>query len=110
MKLKIKKDEILKGLQRIQGVVDKKNTMPILSNMLLTADSNGVEIVATDLEIGLRGRYSSEVEKPGSITISAKKMYEIVRELPVEDIEIKVEDGNWAKIVSGQSHFKLVAL
>ncbi|OGW34072.1 MAG: DNA polymerase III subunit beta [Nitrospirae bacterium GWD2_57_9] len=110
MKLKIKKEEILKGLQRIQGVVEKKNTMPILSNMLLTADSNGVEIVATDLEIGLRGRYSAEVEKPGSITISAKKMYEIVRELPAEDIEIKVEDGNWAKIVSGQSHFKLVAL
>jgi DNA polymerase-3 subunit beta len=56
MKLKIKKDEILKGLQRIQGVVDKKNTMPILSNMLLIADSKGVEIVATDLELGLRGR------------------------------------------------------
>ncbi len=49
MKLKINKEEILKGLQRIQGVVEKKNTMPILSNMLLTADGNGVEIIATDL-------------------------------------------------------------
>ena len=110
MKLKIKKEEILKGLQRIQGVVEKKNTMPILSNMLLTADSNGVEIVATDLEIGLRGRYAAEVEKPGAVTVSAKKMYEIVRELPAEDIQIKVEDGNWVKIISGQSQFKLVAL
>ena len=110
MKLKIKKEEILKGLQRIQGVVEKKNTMPILSNMLLTADSNGIEIVATDLEIGLRGRYAAEVEKPGAVTVSAKKMYEIVRELPAEDIQIKVEDGNWVKIISGQSHFKLVAL
>ena len=110
MKLKIKKEEILKGLQRIQGVVEKKNTMPILSNMLLTADDNGVEIVATDLEIGLRGRYAAEVERSGSVTVSAKKMYEIVRELPVEDIQIKVEDGNWVKIISGQSHFKLVAL
>ncbi len=110
MKLKIKKDEILKGLQRIQGVVEKKNTMPILSNMLLTADSNGVEIVATDLEIGLRGRYAAEVEKPGSVTVSAKKMYEIVRELPAEDIQIKVEDGNWVKIAAGHSQFKLVAL
>ena len=110
MKLKIKKEEILKGLQRIQGVVEKKNTMPILSNMLLTADESGIEIVATDLEIGLRGRYAAEVEKQGSVTVSAKKMYEIVRELPSEDIQIKVEDGNWVKIQSGQSQFKLVAL
>ena len=110
MKLKIKKDEILKGLQRIQGVVDKKNTMPILSNMLMVADSKGVEIVATDLEIGLRGRYAAEVEAPGAVTVSAKKMYEIVRELSQDDIQIRVEDGNWVKIISGRSQFKLVGL
>jgi DNA polymerase-3 subunit beta len=110
MKLKIKKEEILKGLQRIQGVVEKKNTMPILSNMLLSADGNGVEIIATDLEIGLRGRYAADVEKPGSVTVSAKKMYEIVRELPAEEIQIKVEDNNWVKIHSGHSQFKLVGL
>jgi DNA polymerase-3 subunit beta len=108
MKLKIKKDEILKGLQRIQGVVDKKNTMPILSNMLL--DGKGIEIVATDLEIGLRGRYEAEVEKPGAVTVSAKKMFEIVRELPEENIQIRVEESNWVKIVSGRSQFKLVGL
>jgi DNA polymerase-3 subunit beta len=110
MKLKIKKDEILKGLQRIQGVVDKKNTMPILSNMLLIADGKGVEIIATDLEIGLRGRYAADVEKPGAVTVSAKKMFEIVRELPEEDVQIRVEEGNWVKIVSGHSQFKLVGL
>jgi DNA polymerase-3 subunit beta len=110
MKLKIKKDEILKGLQRIQGVVDKKNTMPILSNMLLVADGKGIEIVATDLEIGLRGRYEAEIEKPGAVTVSAKKMFEIVRELPEENIQIRVEESNWVKIVSGRSQFKLVGL
>lgn len=110
MKLKIKKEEILKGLQLIQGVVEKKNTMPILSNMLFTADDKGVEIVATDLEIGLRGHYAADVEKPGSVTVSAKKMYEIVRELPDEDIQVRVEDGNWVKIQSGRSQFKLVGL
>jgi DNA polymerase III subunit beta len=110
MKLKIKKEEILKGLQRIQGVVEKKNTMPILSNMLLTADGASIEIIATDLEIGLRGRYAAEVETPGSVTVSAKKMFEIVRELPAEDIQVNVEDGNWVKIISGQSQFKLVGL
>src|SRR5512144_1049670 len=110
MKLTIKKEEFLKGLQRIQGVVEKKNTMPILSNMLLTAEGKSLEIVATDLEIGLRGRYAADVEKTGAVTVSAKKMYEIVRELPDEDIQIKVEDNNWVKIVSGHSQFKLVGL
>ncbi len=110
MKLTIKKEEILKGLQRIQGVVEKKNTMPILSNMLLVADGSSIEIIATDLEIGLRGRYAAEVEKPGAVTVSAKKMYEIVRELPAEDLQIRVEDGNWVKIISGRSQFKLVGL
>ncbi len=110
MKLKIKKEEILKGLQRIQGVVEKKNTMPILSNMLLTAEGDSIEIIATDLEIGLRGRYAADVEKPGSVTVSAKKMYEIVRELPADEVQIKVEEGNWVKIISGRSQFKLVGL
>ena len=110
MKLKIKKEEILKGLQRIQGVVEKKNTMPILSNMLLTAEGGSLEIIATDLEIGLRGRYVADVEKPGSVTVSAKKVYEIVRELPADDVQIKVEEGNWVKILSGHSQFKLVGL
>jgi DNA polymerase III subunit beta len=110
MKLTIKKEEILKGLQRIQGVVEKKNTMPILSNMLLIADNSGVEIIATDLEIGLRGRYEASVEKPGAVTVSAKKMYEIVRELPAEDIQIKVENNNWVRIQTGHSQFKLVGL
>ncbi|HTF99919.1 MAG TPA: DNA polymerase III subunit beta [Nitrospirota bacterium] len=110
MKLKIKKEEFLKGLQRIQGVVEKKNTMPILANMLLNAENTGLEIIATDLEIGLRGRYAAEVEKPGSIAVSAKKVYEIVRELPSEDLSLKVEDNNWVKISSGRSQFKLVGL
>ena len=110
MKLTIKKEEILKGLQRIQGVVDKKNTMPILSNMLLSANKNGVEIVATDLEIGLRGQYAAEVDTPGAVAVSAKKMYEIVRELPEEEIQIRADENNWVRIASGHSQFKLVAL
>jgi DNA polymerase-3 subunit beta len=110
MRLRIKKDEILKGLQRIQGVVDKKNTMPILSNMLLIADGRGVEIIATDLEIGLRGRYAADVEKQGAVALSAKKMYEIVRELPESDLQILVEEGSWVRVLSGHAQFKLVGL
>ena len=110
MKFTIKKEEILKGLQRIQGVVDKKNTMPILANMLLTAEKGGLEIVATDLEIGLRGKYNAEVATPGAVAVSAKKMYEIARELPEEDVQVQVDENNWVKMVSGHSQFKLVGL
>ena len=109
MKLKIKKDEVLKGLQRIQGVVDKKNTMRILSNMLLVADGKGVEVIATDL----RSACADAMRRGGQtrrVFVSAKKMFEIVRELPEEDIQIRVEEGNWVKIVSGHSQFKLVGL
>jgi len=110
MKLKIKKDELLKGLQRIQGVVEKRTTMPILSNMLLMAEGGGIEIVATDLELGLRGHYSAEVEQPGAVTVSAKKMYEIARELPEENVQIQVDEGSWVTVTSGHSQFKLVGL
>jgi DNA polymerase-3 subunit beta len=84
--------------------------MPILSNMLLVAASNQVEIMATDLEIGLRGQYVADVEKPGAVTVAAKKMYEIVRELPENDIQIRVEENSWVKVISGHAQFKLVGL
>ena len=61
MKVRIGRDELLTGLQRVQGVVEKRNTMPILSNILLEAKQEGVEIVATDLEIGMRGLYKGTV-------------------------------------------------
>jgi DNA polymerase-3 subunit beta len=78
--------------------------------MLLLADGKGIEIIATDLEIGLRGRYAAEVEKQGAVAVSAKKMYEIVRELPESDLQVRVEEGNWVKVLSGHAQFKLVGL
>ena len=81
MKLRISRDELLTGLQRVQGVVEKRNTMPILSNILLEAKADGVDILATDLEIGMRGLYKAAVEEPGSVTLSARKLYEILKEL-----------------------------
>jgi DNA polymerase-3 subunit beta len=62
MKLRIARDELLTGLQRVQGVVEKRNTMPILSNILLEAKSDGVDIIATDLELGMRGLYKATVK------------------------------------------------
>jgi len=110
MKLRIARDELLTGLQRVQGVVEKRNTMPILSNILLEAKSDGVDIIATDLELGMRGLYKAAVKEPGSITLSARKLYEILKELPDGDIELTVGANNWATIQSGKSQFKIVGL
>jgi len=110
MKLRIARDELLTGLQRVQGVVEKRNTMPILSNILLEAKSDGVDIIATDLELGMRGLYKAAVKEPGSITLSARKLYEILKELPGGEIELTVGANNWATIQSGKSQFKIVGL
>jgi DNA polymerase-3 subunit beta len=110
MKLRIARDELLTGLQRVQGVVEKRNTMPILSNILLEARSDGVDIIATDLELGMRGLYKATVKEPGSITLSARKLYEILKELPNGEVDLTVGANNWATIQSGKSQFKIVGL
>ena len=110
MKVRIGRDELLTGLQRVQGVVEKRNTMPILSNILLEAKQDGVEIVATDLEIGMRGLYKATVLQPGGVTVSARKLYEIIKELKAGEIELTSGDNNWTTIQAGKSQFKIVGL
>jgi DNA polymerase-3 subunit beta len=110
MKLRIAREELLTGLQRVQGVVEKRNTMPILSNILLEAKQEGAEIVATDLEIGMRGLYKATVLEPGGVTISARKLFEIIKELPPGDIELATGENNWTTIQAGKSQFKIVGL
>jgi len=110
MKLKITRGELLTGFQRVQGVVEKRNTMPILSNILLEAKENQVELFATDLEIGIRGSYKAEVSQPGGVTVSARKLYEIVRELPDGTVSIASEANHTVGIQAGKSEFKLLGL
>jgi DNA polymerase-3 subunit beta len=110
MKLRIARDELLTGLQRVQGVVEKRNTMPILSNILLEAKADGVDILATDLEIGMRGLYKASVKEPGSVTLSARKLYEILKEIHETEVELTVAENHWATIQAGKSQFKIVGL
>jgi len=110
MKVRIGRDELLTGLQRVQGVVEKRNTMPILSNILIEAKQEGAEIVATDLEIGMRGLYKATVQKTGGVTVSARKLYEIIKELPPGEIEVTSGENNWTSIQAGKSQFKIVGL
>ncbi|MCP9455894.1 MAG: DNA polymerase III subunit beta [Nitrospira sp.] len=110
MNIRIAREELLTGLQRVQGVVEKRNTMPILSHVLLEAKPEGIEVVATDLELAVRGLYKATVIEPGAITLSARKLFEIVKELPAGDIELVAGENAWVTIRAGKSQFKIVGL
>ena len=104
------REDLLTALQRVQGVVEKRNTMPILANILLEAKSEGLDVIATDLEIGMRGLYKAVVQEPGSVTFSAKKLFEILKEVREPEIEMTVSDTSWVTIRSGRSEFRVVGL
>ena len=110
MKLSIAKGELQKGLARIQAIVEKRNSMPILANVMLQAtegDPGSLEISATDLEVGIRGRQSAEVEKSGGLTVSAKTLFEIVRELPEDMVHLESTSNSFLSIRCDRSQFKL---
>jgi len=108
MKLKIEKDEIQRALQNIQGIVDKKTTMPVLSHFLLKIDK-AVSMLATDLDIALKGHIKAEILEEGSICIPARKLFEIAKEVE-GDILLEAQENNWLKVTSGKSTFKLMGL
>jgi len=108
MKIRIEKEEIQRVLQGIQGIVDKKTTMPVLSHFLLKVD-DGAYIHATDLDIALRRPVNVEVEEKGSLCIPARKFMEIAREVE-EALLLESQENNWLRITSGRSTFKLMGL
>ena len=111
MEIQVIKQPFLKELQLLQGIIERKNTMPILANLMLTADKDGIELTASDLEVALRIRADAEVKKAGKATVPAKKLFEIVRTLPdLSAITIKKLENNWIDIRCGSAHFKLVGL
>ena len=110
MEFKIEKEEFTKGLYRVQSIVEKKGTMPILLNVLLETHEKGIAITATDLEIGLKGFYPAEIIKEGRATLSAKKLYEVIKELPEKEVFLKLKENQWVEISSGKSLFKIMGL
>lgn len=110
MRVTVERNELLTALQRVQGVVEKRNTMPTLANVLLEAKPEGLEILATDLELGMRGLYKAKVEEPGSVTFSARKLYEILKEIREADVAMTVTDNSVITMKAGRSQFKVVGL
>ena len=110
MQFEIKKDVFLKGLTKVQGIIEKRHTIPILANVLIEALDEGIIITATDLEVGIKSKYKAKVISAGKITVSAKKLFEIIKELPDKDIHFTSKNNFWVEITCGKSIFNLVGL
>ncbi|MEE9281025.1 MAG: DNA polymerase III subunit beta [Myxococcota bacterium] len=110
MKLMIDRGELLAGLARIQGIVERRGTLPILANALIEARDERIELAATDLEVGFVATIAARVETPGSVTLGAKKLHEIVRELDESAVSIAIEDGSRVGIECGPAHFSLLTI
>jgi DNA polymerase III subunit beta len=110
VEFRIAKDEFLKGLSVAQSIVEKRNTMPILSNILIRGSGGQLQLVATDLEVGVSVRVAADVATSGSLSLNAKKLYEIVKELPEGEVLVKSGDGFNVELSSRRSRFNVLGL
>src|SRR5437016_7045122 len=110
MEFSVSKADLVRELSLSQGVVEKKTTIPILSNVLLEARGDRVFLTATDLELGVRCSCPAKVKKEGAGTVPAKKLLDFVRLLPDTDLTIKFLENHWASITCGRSRTKMAGM
>ena len=110
MEISISKSDLLKELTVTQGVVERKTTIPILSNFLFEASADKLSITATDLDLSLRTACPAKVKKEGSCTVPARKLYDYVKLLGDGEISIKLLENHWVQIRSGRSNTKMVGM
>jgi len=111
MDFKINKNEFLRGLYLAQGIADRKSTLPILANVLLRTDGKDrVVVAATDLSTTVVATLAAKVEKEGGLTVTARQLHEIVKNLPGDDVRVRRNDQNWAEIKAGKAEYKVVGM
>ena len=110
MEITVSKFELLRELTATQGVVERKTTIPILSNYLFEAAGDKLSLTATDLDLSLRTSCNAKVKKEGACTIPARKLYDYVRLLPDADITIRLLENHWVSIRCGRSNTKMVGM
>src|SRR5260221_5578147 len=110
MEFTVSRADLVRELNLSQGVVEKKTTIPILSNVLVEADGDRIHLTATDLELGVRCSCPARVKKPGGGTIPARRLLDYVRLLPDSDVQVKVGDNHWANLVCGRSKTRIAGM
>jgi DNA polymerase-3 subunit beta len=110
MEFSVSKSDLVKELGLTQGVVEKKTTIPILSNILLETDGDQIWLTATDLELGIRCACPARVKKEGAGTIPARRLLDYVRLLPDADVQFKIGENQWANLVCGRSRTRIAGM
>lgn len=110
MKVEIEKKDLQSLIGKTQNIVEKRNTMPILVNILLEADGTSLKVFATDLEVSLTDQVKAKVVQPGKVAVSAKKLFEIIKELSEGPIKLVRKDNNWLQIEQGRYRSQLVGV
>jgi len=107
LSINISKEDFLPALNSLQSITGKKGTMAVLANVLIQTQENYIELIATDLEVGIKRNVAAEILSPGAITLPAKILFEIVRESGSDNIKIEEKDKNWVRIKAGSSMYNL---
>lgn len=110
MEFTVSRADLVRELNLSQGVVEKKTTIPILSNVLVEADGDKIHLTATDLELGIRCSCPARVKKSGGGTIPARRLLDYVRLLPDGDVQVKVQENHWASLVCGRSRTRIAGM
>jgi DNA polymerase-3 subunit beta len=109
MELTLKRGDFLNELSLMQGVVERKNTIPILSNILLRASDQHLNFTSTDLDLTLLSQANAVVARPGSVTVPARKLFDLIRNLPEAEVSLKLMENHYLGVSCERSHFRLVA-
>jgi DNA polymerase-3 subunit beta len=110
MKLSVEKKDFLNVIARAQNIVEKRNTMPILVNVLLDVKEESLRGFATDLEVSLTDEISALVKNPGRVAVNAKSLFEIIKELPDGKVGLERKENNWLKITQNRAVFNIVGI
>jgi DNA polymerase-3 subunit beta len=110
MELVIERVSLQNSLAMVQGIVERRNTVPILGHVLIEPDGAKIRLSATDLEVGIRTEVACQATEKGSLTLNARKLFEIVREAEGDEVSFKSLDNDWVELKCGRARFKMMGL
>src|SRR5262245_6306053 len=107
MEVSVKREDMVKTLYLLQGVVERRNTQPILAHVLIEPAEGGLFLTATDMEVGVRCQLPARTKKKGAVTLPARKLYEIAREVAADEMTFRSASEGWVDVMAGRSRFKV---
>ena len=110
MELVIERTSLHNSLAMVQGIVERRNTVPILGHVLIEPEGNKLKLSATDLEVGIRTEVACKASEKSSLTLNARKLFEIVREAEGDEVSFKSLDNDWIELKCGRARFKMMGL